>query len=155
MHGARVIATSSSDEKLNRAISLGANDGINYRTTPDWGKAVKHMTADVGVDLIVDVGGRQTLPESLRAIRAGGTICLIGVLSGINMDISLGPIVTRKLRLQGITVGNRDGMEAMIRAISLHNLRPVVDRVFAFEELREALEYLAQATHFGKICIRF
>ncbi len=155
LHGAHVIVTSSSDEKLDRAISLGADDGINYRTTPDWGKIVKQMTADLGVDLIVEVGGRQTLPKSLQAIRAGGTICIIGVLSGINMEISLGPIVTRKLCLQGITVGNRDGMEAMIEAISLHNLRPAVDRVFAFEELREALDYLARASHFGKICIRF
>jgi NADPH:quinone reductase-like Zn-dependent oxidoreductase len=155
MHGACVIVTSSSDEKLDRAISLGADEGINYRTTTDWGKTVKHMAADLGVDLIVEVGGRQTLPESLHAIRAGGTICLIGVLSGINLDISLGPIVTRKLRLQGITVGNRDGMEAMIRAITLHNLKPVVDRVYSFERFKEALDYLARASHFGKICIRF
>ncbi len=155
LHGAYVIATSSSDDKLSRAMSLAADDGINYRTTPDWGKTVKEITGNSGVDLIVEVGGKQTLPESLRAIRAGGTICIIGVLSGINVDFSLGPIVTRKLRLQGITVGSRDGMEEMIRAISLHNLRPVVDRIFAFEEFREALDYLAQANHFGKICIRF
>lgn len=155
LHGAEVIVTSGSDEKLSQAMELGASEGINYRTTPDWGRVVKEKAANLGVDLIVEVGGRRTLPESLRAVRAGGTICLIGVLSGADMAISLGPIVTRKLRLQGITVGSRDGMEAMLRAISLHNLKPVVDRVFAFEDFREGLDYLARAAHFGKVCIRF
>lgn len=154
MHGARVIVTSSRDEKIHRAIELGADEGLNYRSTPEWGKEVYRMTGNEGVDLIIEVGGQKTLPQSLRAIRAGGTISLIGVLSGLNMDVSLGPIVTRKLRLQGITVGNRDGMEEMVRAISRHNLRPVVDRTFAFEELREALDYLAGRSHFGKICIQ-
>lgn len=153
--GAQVIVTSSRDEKLQHAIGLGADDGINYLTTPGWGRAVKQMTAREGVDLIIEVGGQRTLPESLHAIRAGGTICLIGVLSGLNMDISLGPIVTRKLRLQGITVGSRDGMAEMMRAISLHTLKPVIDRTFAFEALRGALDYLARGVHFGKICIRF
>lgn len=153
--GAHVFLLSGSDEKLERAMKLGADDAMNYRSVPGWGAAVKQRTANLGVDLIVEVGGQRTLPESLHAIRAGGTICLIGVLSGINMDISLGPIVTRKLRLQGITVGSRDGMEQMIQAISLHKLKPVVDRTFAFEEFRAALDYLARATHFGKICIRF
>jgi NADPH:quinone reductase-like Zn-dependent oxidoreductase len=155
LFGAEVFLLSGSDEKLERAMNLGADYTLNYRSTPRWGAAVKQRSANLGVDLIVEVGGQQTLPESLHAIRAGGTICLIGVLSGINMDISLGPIVTRKLRLQGITVGSRDGMEEMVRAIALHKLKPVVDRTFAFEEFREALDYLARATHFGKICIRF
>ena len=154
MHGARVILTSSSDEKLHRALKMGADEGVNYRSTPEWGKEIKRMTGGDGVDLIIEVGGQKTLPQSLRAIRAGGTISLIGVLSGLNMDVSLGPIVTRKLRLQGITVGNRDGMEEMIRAISQHNLIPVVDRTFAFEELKQALGYLAGGEHFGKVCIQ-
>lgn len=154
LNGARVIVTSSSDEKLERALALGADLGINYLDTPDWGKQARQMAGTRGVDLIVEVGGEKTLPQSLRAIRAGGTICLIGVLSGLNMAVSLGPIVTRKIRLQGISVGNRDGMEEMVRAIGHHRLTPVIDRVFAFEELRAALDYLAQGTHFGKICIR-
>jgi len=154
MHGAYVIVTSSSDEKLQRAINLGADEGLNYLSTPEWGKAVKRMTGTDGVDLIIEVGGQKTLPQSLRAIRAGGTISLIGVLSGLKMDVSLGLIVTRKLRLQGISVGNRDGMEAMMRAISQHTMKPVIDRTFAFEKLREALDYLTRSLHFGKVCIR-
>jgi len=153
LHGAHVIVTSSSDEKLQRAINLGADEGINYLSTPEWGKEAKRMADPEGVDLIIEVGGQKTLQQSLRAIRAGGTISLIGVLSGLNMDVSLGPIVTRKVRLQGITVGSRDGMETMMRAISQHAIKPVIDRIFAFEELREALDYLKCSGHFGKICI--
>lgn len=152
--GAHVIVTSSSDDKLQRAVRLGADEGLNYVSTPEWGKKVRRMAGADGVDLIVEVGGQKTLPQSLRAIRAGGTINLIGVLSGLNMDVSLGLIVIRKVRLQGITVGNRDGMEAMMRAISQHAIKPVIDRTFAFEELREALDYLARGVHFGKVCIR-
>jgi len=155
LHGAHVIVTSSSDEKLQRAINLGADEGINYLSTPEWGKEAKRMADPDGVDLIIEVGGQKTLQQSLRAIRTGGTISLIGVLSGLNMDVSLGPIVTRKVRLQGITVGSRDGMEAMMRAISQHAIKPVIDRIFAFEELREALDYLKRSGHFGKICIHF
>ena len=152
--GAHVIVTSSSDDKLQRAVNLGADEGLNYVSTPEWGKEVRRMAGADGVDLIVEVGGQKTLPQSLRAIRAGGTINLIGVLSGLNMDVSLGLIVIRKVRLQGITVGNRDGMEAMMRAISQHAIKPVIDRTFTFEELREALDYLARGLHFGKVCIR-
>jgi NADPH:quinone reductase-like Zn-dependent oxidoreductase len=152
--GAHVIVTSSSDEKLQRAVNLGADEGLNYASTPEWGKEVRRMAGADGVDLIVEVGGQKTLPQSLRAIRAGGTISLIGVLSGLNMDVSLGLIVIRKVRLQGITVGNRDGMEAMMRAMSQHAVKPVIDRTFTFEELREALDYLARGVHFGKVCIR-
>lgn len=152
--GAHVIVTSSSDDKLQRAVNLGADEGLNYVSTPEWGKEVRAMAGADGVDLIVEVGGQKTLPQSLRAIRAGGTINLIGVLSGLNMDVSLGLIVIRKVRLQGITVGNRDGMEAMMRAISQHAIKPVIDRTFTFEELREALDYLARGVHFGKVCIR-
>lgn len=151
--GAHVIVTSSSDEKLARVRAMGADEGLNYRTTPEWGKRVREI-AGGGVDHVVEVGGQQTLSQSLRAIRAGGTISMIGVLSGGSMDTKLGPIVTRHVRLQGITNGNRDDFEAMTRAISQHKLRPTIDRVFAFEELREALDHLASGKQFGKICIR-
>ena len=154
-HGAHVIVTSSSDKKLDRAIKLGADRGINYRSTPEWGKEIQNMIGGDGVDLIIEVGGEKTLPQSLRAVRAGGTISLIGVLSGLNMAVSLGTIVTRKVRLQGISVGSRDGFEEMIRAMSQLQMKPVVDRIFAFEELRAALDYLASGAHFGKICIRY
>jgi NADPH:quinone reductase-like Zn-dependent oxidoreductase len=151
--GAFVIVTSSSDEKLAHALSMGADAGINYRTTPQWGKHAREL-AGGGVDHVVEVGGQQTLPQSLRAIRAGGSISMIGVLSGGSMETRLGPIVTRHIRLQGITLGSRDDFRAMTRAISHHKLRPVIDRVFEFDALREAFDHLAQGTHFGKICIR-
>jgi NADPH:quinone reductase-like Zn-dependent oxidoreductase len=153
--GAKVIVISSSDDKLKRVAALGADEGINYTNVPEWGKAVKKLTRGEGVDHIVEVGGEKTLPQSLRVIRPGGTISMIGVLSGVNMGVSLGLIVTRKVRLQGITVGHRDSFEAMTRAIGQHQVKPVIDRVFAFEELKEAMEYLRQGKHFGKICIRF
>ena len=153
--GAKVIVISGSDDKLKRAVALGADEGLNYGAVPEWGKAVKRRTMGQGVDHIIEVGGEKTLPQSLRVIRPGGTISMIGVLSGLNMGVSLGLIVTRKVRLQGITVGHRDSFEAMARAIAQHRVKPVIDRVYAFEELKEALTYLRKGRHFGKICIRF
>lgn len=153
--GAKVVVISSSDDKLKRAAALGADEGLNYTNVPEWAKEVKKMTGGNGVDHIVEVGGEKTLPQSLRAIRPGGTISMIGVLSGANMGVSLGLIVTRKVRLQGITVGHRDSFEAMAQAMAQHQVKPVVDRVFVFEELKEAMAYLRQGAHFGKICIRF
>jgi NADPH:quinone reductase-like Zn-dependent oxidoreductase len=151
--GAFAIVTSSSTQKLERARDLGADATISYRETPEWGRSVREIAGGDGVDHIVEVGGQETLPQSLRAIRPGGTISLIGVLSGPSIDARLGLVVTRQVRLQGITVGSRDGFEAMSRAISQHQLRPVVDRIFPFEELPEALAYLASGVHIGKICI--
>ena len=145
--GARVTVVSGSDEKLARARALGAEAGLNYRTTPEWGKETR------GHDLVIDVGGAQSVPQSLRAVRARGTICLIGVASGQNIELPLGPIVTRHVRLQGITVGTAEGFADMLRAIESHRLKPVVDRVFDFEALPAALEYLASGAHFGKICL--
>ncbi len=155
LQGAYVIVTSSNDDKLQRALDLGADAGINYTATPEWGKQAAKLASGEGADLIVEVGGAGILPHSLRAVRAGGTISLIGVLAGLNMDVSLGPIVTRQLRLQGISVGNRDSFEAMARAVARHKMKPVVDKIFGFDELRPALDYLATSSHCGKICIRF
>ncbi len=152
--GAYVIATSSSDDKLQKALDLGADEGINYKTDPEWGRTAKKMVGGDGVDHVVEVGGTKTLPQSLRAIRFGGTISMIGVLSGGDMSGALGLIVTRQVRLQGVTVGHRDSFEAMAQAIEKHTLKPVIDRTYPFEELREALDYLASGAHFGKICIR-
>jgi NADPH:quinone reductase-like Zn-dependent oxidoreductase len=152
--GARVIATSSSDAKLARALELGASDGINYATEPEWGTRARELTDGRGVDLVVEVGGAGTLPQSLRAIRPGGTISMIGVLSGRRTSTDITPLVMNAVRLQGIVVGDRDGFEAMTRAMGRHALRPVVDRVFPFEEAPKAFEYLAQADHLGKVCIR-
>lgn len=153
--GARVIVTSSSDEKLERAKKLGADFGVNYTTTPDWDKAVKKLTGGTGVDHIIEVGGAGTFGKSLRAIKIGGHIGLIGNLSGNTTEVNLIQILMQNLRIQGVLVGSRDTFEAMNRAISLHQLRPAVDRVFAFEEARQAFEHMAGASHFGKICIKF
>ncbi|HSD53216.1 MAG TPA: NAD(P)-dependent alcohol dehydrogenase [Burkholderiales bacterium] len=152
--GAHVTIISSSDEKIARAKSLGADAAINYRTTPEWAKATREITAGRGYDHIVELGGEQTLPQSLRCIRPGGTLSMIGVLSGGTLAAPLGLVVTRQVRLQGITVGHRDGLEALMRALEQHRLKPVVDRVFAFEELKEALAHLKSGAHFGKVCIR-
>lgn len=151
--GAFVIVTSSSDAKLERARELGADATINYKTTPEWGKSARALVGGEGLDHIVEVGGQDTLPQSLRAIRPGGTVSMIGVLSGGMMDVRLGMIVTRHVRLQGITVGSRDDFLAMVRAVECHRLRPEVDRIFAFGELPKAMDFLASGQHFGKLCI--
>ena len=153
MLGARVIVTSSSDEKLRRAINLGAAEGINYKTTPDWDKRVIELTHGLGVDHVVEVGGAGTLNKSLKAVRMDGRISLIGALSGGSGDISTVLILMKNVRLQGIFVGSRDMFEAMNRAISERKLKPVIDRVFAFDQACEALKYMATGAHFGKICI--
>lgn len=152
--GAHVTVISSSDAKLERAKALGADAAINYSTTPEWAKASRAITGGRGFDHIVELGGEKTLPQSLRCIRPGGTLSMIGVLSGSALAAPLGLVVTRQVRLQGITVGHRDGFEAMVRAVEQHRLKPVVDRVFAFEQLKEALAYLKSGAQFGKIVIR-
>jgi NADPH:quinone reductase-like Zn-dependent oxidoreductase len=152
--GARVIVTSSSDEKLERARTLGAWHGINYRQEPRWERRVRELTGGVGADHVVEVGGAQTLAQSLSAVRSGGRISLIGILSGHVADLNINPILMRQVRVQGIFVGDREGFEAMNRAIEQHRLHPVVDRVFPFEQAREAFEVLAGGGHFGKLSIR-
>jgi NADPH:quinone reductase-like Zn-dependent oxidoreductase len=152
--GALVIVTSSSDEKLERARALGAWQTVNYRKVPEWGQRVKELTGGRGVDHVIEVGGARTLPRSLQAVRPGGEISLIGVLSGTVEDLSIIPILMRGIRIQGILVGSREHFEDMNRAVEAHGMRPVVDRVFPFEEAREAFEHMAAARHFGKICIR-
>jgi NADPH:quinone reductase-like Zn-dependent oxidoreductase len=152
--GAHVTVISSSDEKIARARALGADAAINYLKTPEWGKATREITGGAGYDHIVELGGEKTLPQSLACIRPGGTLSMIGVLSGGSLTGQLGRVVTRQVRLQGVTVGHRDGFEAMVRAFEQHQVKPVVDRVFAFEELKEAMAYLKSGAHFGKVCIR-
>ncbi len=151
--GARIIATSSNDDKLKRVLALGATDGINYRSTPDWEEKVRELTAGVGVDHVVEVGGAGTLGKSLRAVRTGGHISLIGVLSGAG-QVNPMPILMKNVRVQGIYVGSRAMFEEMNQAIALHQLRPIIDRVFPFAEVPDALRYMESAAHFGKICVR-
>jgi NADPH:quinone reductase-like Zn-dependent oxidoreductase len=153
MAGARVIITSSSDEKLARARELGADEGINYRTTPDWEKRVLELTGGRGVDLIVELGGAGTLPKSFRAVRLGGTIALIGVLSGFG-DVNPMPVLMRSIRLQGIFVGPRRALDDLCRGFAAREIRPVIDRVFDFEHAADALAHLESGSHYGKIVIR-
>ena len=151
--GARVIATSKSDEKLERARALGAWETVNYVTTPDWADRVLELTGGLGVDHVVEVGGPGTTDESIRATRPGGTVSLVGVLSGLGTRIDPHPIALKGLRVQGIRVGSRAMFEDMNRAIAAEGLRPVIDRVFPFDEAPDALRYLEGAQHVGKVVI--
>jgi NADPH:quinone reductase-like Zn-dependent oxidoreductase len=150
--GARVIITSSSNEKLERARKLGATEGINYKETPEWGERARELTGGRGVDHVVEVGGAGTLGQSLRAVRIGGQISLIGILSG-GGQVNPMPILMKNVRVQGIFVGSREMFEAMNRAIAANQLRPIVDRVFSFDEAVQAFRHMESAAHFGKICI--
>jgi NADPH:quinone reductase-like Zn-dependent oxidoreductase len=152
--GARSIVTSSSDEKLARAGELGAWQTINYASTPDWGKQARRLTDGAGVDRVIDVGGAQTLAQSLEALDFGGQISSIGNLTGASSKLDLVALFMRQARLQGILVGDRESFEEMNRAIEAWRVEPVVDRVFPFAAYREAFEWLRSGRHFGKICIR-
>jgi NADPH:quinone reductase-like Zn-dependent oxidoreductase len=149
--GARVIATSSSDQKLARAKELGAAHGVNYKSTPEWDKAVVAWSGG-GVDHVVEVGGPGTLAQSLRAIRMGGKVTLIGVLSGA-AEINPMLIFARRANVQGISVGSMQMFEAMNRAIATSGLEPVIDKVFAFDDAPAAYRHLQAARHFGKVVI--
>ncbi|WP_017655669.1 zinc-dependent alcohol dehydrogenase family protein [Fortiea contorta] len=153
IHGAKVIITSSSDEKLARVKALGADEIINYKTTPDWEKKVYELTQRAGVDHVVEVGGTGTLTKSMQAVRIGGRISLIGVLSGRGAEIDPLPILFKSLTLQGIYVGSRKMFEVMNHKISQHKLKPIIDRVFPFAEAKSAYSYLQSAAHFGKVVI--
>jgi NADPH:quinone reductase-like Zn-dependent oxidoreductase len=149
--GARTIVTSSSEEKLARARELGASLTINYRQKPDWENAVLEATEGKGVDLTVEVGGAGTLPRTIAATRVAGTIALIGVLTGGQIDPAT--LMRKSIRLQGIYVGSRRMFLDMNRAIALHGLRPVIDRTFAFADARAAYPAMAAAGHFGKLVV--
>jgi NADPH:quinone reductase-like Zn-dependent oxidoreductase len=152
--GARVIATSSSDEKLERLRALGADHTLNYVRTPEWGKAARALTEGRGVDHVIEVGGAETLAQSIRAVRTGGTISLIGVLSGSKHEIQLPRVFMSQVRLQGVVVGSRDTTEQLLRAVEAHHLRPVVDQArFSLSTIREAFEHMRAGKHFGKIVL--
>ncbi len=153
MAGARVIATSSSDAKLARVKEMGASDLINYRTTPDWDKPVRQLTGGVGVDAIVEVGGAGTLPLSIRCVKLGGYVALIGVLTG-GGEFNPMPVLMRHIRLQGIFVGSVQMFAGMLKAIEVAQMRPVIDRVFPFEQAIDALKHMESGSHFGKVVIR-
>ncbi|WP_263144903.1 NAD(P)-dependent alcohol dehydrogenase [Pseudomonas sp. RIT-PI-AD] len=153
MAGARVIATSSSEEKLQRLRALGADELINYRETPAWGERVRELTDGRGVDHVIEVGGPSTLEQSMIAARIGGHIALIGILTGVSGNLSVVASLIRQLRLQGVLVGSRTQQQEMIRAIEANGMRPVIDRHFALDEMVEAFRYQETNRHFGKICL--
>ena len=152
--GASVIVTSSSDEKLSRAMELGAADSINYKESPNWDERALELTRNRGVDHIVEVVGGENLTRSLNAVRMSGAINVIGLLGGTGAQIETFGFVEKNVRLNGILVGSREMFEEMSQAVAAHELKPVIDRVFGFDEVPEALRYLERGAHFGKICIR-
>jgi NADPH:quinone reductase-like Zn-dependent oxidoreductase len=151
--GARVLGTSSSDDKLEKAKQLGLDEGLNYRQQPKWAAWVKERTNGLGADVIVEVGGAGTLSESLKAVCVGGIIAQIGVLSGTEEKLSVTPILMRQSHIAGINVGSRAMMESMNRALELHQLKPIIDGVFPFHETLAAYRHLESGKHFGKVVI--
>ena len=151
--GARVIVTSSSDEKLERAKAMGADATINYRQTPDWASAAREITGGRGVDHVVEVGGAGTFQQSIAASALGGAIAVIGVLSGFVKDVNVAAIFGGNLHINGITVGNRENVEQMVRAIEVAKLKPVIDRRFPLDQLPEALALMQSGGHFCKVVI--
>lgn len=151
--GARVIATSSSAEKMERLTALGADHVINYKETPAWGAAVLALTNGVGVDHVVEIGGAGTLDQSMMATRVGGHIALIGVLTGFAGPVLTGLLMARNLRVQGLTVGSRQQQLDMIDAINATGIKPVIDRHFPLEQLADAFRHQESNTHFGKIVV--
>ena len=152
--GAAVIATSSSEEKLARLRTLGADHVVNYRDDPEWGKSARKLSNGRGVDLVVEVGGAGTIKQSIRASRLGGTIAMIGVVSGAAQELNLPLITMNFLRVAGVSVGNHRQFANMLRAIEQHAIKPVIDRVFPMAELAEALAWLQAGRHVGKVCIQ-
>lgn len=153
--GYRTVITSSSDEKLARAKAMGADTLVNYRATPDWSKAVREATHGVGADFVMEVGGAGTIQESLKAVRIGGHIAIIGVVAGAGEGVHPGALIGNSARLQGLSVGSREMFEAMCRAIELHRISPVVDKVFPWTEARAAFAAMQGGEHFGKIVLQF
>ncbi len=149
---ARVISTSSSNEKLLRARELGADETINYRENPDWEKTVLEMTGGLGVDHVIEVGGTGTLSRSVKAVRVGGQIALIGALDTAG-EFNPIPVFMKGIRMQGIFVGSREMFEAMNALISQKRIRPVINRTFAFNEAKQGLRHMESAAHLGKIVI--
>ncbi len=153
--GVRVIITSSSDDKLARASRLGADETINYQTTPEWGRAVLDRTDGVGVDVVVETGGAGTLERSMQAARPGGTIAFLGAITGLESTLNVAPIIMKRLRMAGIYVDSRRNFEKLNRFLTAHRIKPVIDRTFSFEQLPAALLHLQAGAHFGKVVVEW
>jgi NADPH:quinone reductase-like Zn-dependent oxidoreductase len=153
--GCHVIATSSSDAKLEKLAALGADQLINYREFESWGDRTLEITGGKGVNVIIEVGGSGTLPQSVRAIAMGGHISMIGVLTGIQGEVPTAELFQKNAVISGITVGSRANQQDMVQAINTTGIRPVIDRSFGLEELAEAFQLQESQQHFGKICLSF
>lgn len=153
MSGARVISTSGSNDKIARLNELGISETVNYREREDWDKAVLEIVGKPGVDHVVEVGGAGTLSKSINAVRIGGHVALIGALTGA-AGFNPTTVFMKAIRLQGIFTGPRSMFEDMNKAITVNKMHPVIDRVFEFDEAREALKYLESGSHFGKIVVK-
>jgi len=153
--GASVISTSSSDEKLERLEGLGADHTINYTAEPEWGKRVLELTSGTGADHVIEVGGPGTLPQSINAVRIGGHISLIGVLTGGAGEVPTMKLMAKQARLQGLIVGSRADQHDMVRALEVMGIEPVIDRCFAFDDIADAFRFEEAGRHFGKICLEF
>ncbi|HET7610067.1 MAG TPA: NAD(P)-dependent alcohol dehydrogenase [Gammaproteobacteria bacterium] len=154
MAGARSIITSSSDAKLERARALGADDVINYKTTPDWDKKVLELTDGQGAEHVIDTGGVGTLPKSYVAVGPGGVVSIIGVMTRPEGDLSPYPLMFKGAMARGIFVGGREHFEALMKAVAVNEFKPVVDKTFDFDAAPEAFKYLKSAQHFGKVVIK-
>ncbi len=152
--GARVMVLSSSDEKLDSVSALGADIAVNYRTTPEWWRLVRERLSPDGADLVIELGGAETLENALRAVRPGGVVALIGVLSGAHAPLNLPLVVMRQVRLQGITCGSRADMMRMMAAVATHGLKPWVHEVVSFEHYADAFHLMKAGGHIGKIVIQ-
>jgi len=153
--GGRAIVTSSSDEKLEKVKALGASATINYKRFPAWEEKVLELTEGLGADHIIEVVGGENLNRSLTAVKVSGTISFIGLIAGLSAPINTYQFVAKNVRIHGIETGSREMFEEMNRFIESNRLKPVIDRTFAFDEVREALKYLESGAHFGKVGIRF
>ena len=153
MAGATVIATSSSDAKLAKLKALGADHIINYKKELAWGNLAREITNGTGVDHVIEVGGPETLEQSMLAARVGGHISVIGILTGLEGNLSIVTALIKQLRLQGLIVGNRTQQQEMIKAIDANNMRPIIDKVFPLEDIVDAFRYQESNQHFGKICL--
>jgi NADPH:quinone reductase-like Zn-dependent oxidoreductase len=154
MLGARVLGISSSDEKLERARTLGLDAGVNYKRAPDWSRWVLEQTQKTGADVIVEVGGAGTLNQSLRSVALGGVVAQIGVLGQSDEPMQIPLLLHRQIQLKGIYVGSRAHFEEMNRAIKVNDLQPIIDEIFIFEESKRAFKKMETGTHFGKIVIQ-
>jgi NADPH:quinone reductase-like Zn-dependent oxidoreductase len=151
--GATVIATSSSDEKLERLRAMGADHVINYRTHQNWGELAREMTGGRGVDHVIEVGGPATLEQSMNATRVGGHVSVIGILTGLGGEINIVTVLIKQLWLQGVLVGNRSQQQDMVKAIDATGMKPVIDKCFPLEDIVGAFRYQETNRHFGKICL--